>query len=54
MLICALLKIVSPRATAVRSLLTPPVPERLVRDHDPERQFQSHARPMYLIKINVL
>jgi hypothetical protein len=27
---------------------------RVVRDHDPERQFQSHARPMYLIKINVL
>jgi hypothetical protein len=26
---------------------------RVVRDH-PERQFQSHARPMYLIKINVL
>jgi hypothetical protein len=27
---------------------------RVVRDHDPERQFQSHARPMYLIKIKCL
>jgi hypothetical protein len=27
---------------------------RVVRDHDPDRQFQSHARPVYLIEINVL
>jgi hypothetical protein len=26
---------------------------RLVRDRNPERQFQSHARPVYLIKINI-
>ena len=27
---------------------------RVVRDHNPERRLQPHARPVYLIEINVL